>query len=168
MIVLSLLAKSIIHESHHSAAVFFRLSSSSSTLGRNIFLRNLPVNSFEVSISLIVIDQFPQPYQMTGKIIILYILVFNFSTVDVEINILNGMDEFNPLLIYKWIRFPLLIIVVSRYLNFPDLLTDLLATFTFILSDILLARHECAIKCDSICFFSNLYICSAINVIRVD
>jgi len=99
MIVLSLLAKSIIHEFHHSAAVFFRLSSSTSALGRNIFLRNLPVDNFEVSISLIVIDQVPQPYQMTSKIIILYILVFNFSPVDVEINILIGMDEFNPLLI---------------------------------------------------------------------
>jgi len=38
---------------------------------------------------------------MTGKIIILYVLVFNFPPVDVEINILNGMDEFNLLLIYK-------------------------------------------------------------------
>jgi hypothetical protein len=100
MIVLSLLANGIIHESH-SAAVFFRISSSTSTLGGNIFLRNLPVDNFEVSFSLIVIDQVPQPYQMTGKIIILYILVFNFSPVDVEINILNEMDEFNLLLIYK-------------------------------------------------------------------
>jgi len=68
---------------------------------------------------------------MTGKIIILYVLVFNFPPVDVEINILNGMDEFNLLLIYKWIRFPLVIIVISRYLNFLYLLTDLLATFMF-------------------------------------
>jgi hypothetical protein len=128
----TLLAQSIIHQSDHSAAFFFRLSSSTSGLGRNIFLRHLPVYNFEVSFSLIV----AQPYQMTGKIIILYILVFNVSPVDVEINILNGMDEFNLLLIYKWIRFPLLllliiIIVISRYLNFSRLLTDLLATFMF-------------------------------------
>jgi hypothetical protein len=77
------------------------------------------------------IDQVPQPYQMTGKIIILYILVFNFSPVDVEINILNGMDEFNLLLIYKRVRFPLIIIVISRYLNFPHFLTNFLATFMF-------------------------------------
>ena len=65
---------------------------------------------------------------MTGKIIILYILVFNFSPVDVQINILNGMDEFNPLLIYKRIRcsiiisINIIIIVISQYLNFPRLL----------------------------------------------
>lgn len=99
MIVLSLLAKSIFHESHHSAAVFFRLSSSSSSLSRNIFLRSLPEDNFEVSFSLIVTDQVPHPCQMGGKIIILYILVFNFSAVDMEINILNWMDEFNLLLI---------------------------------------------------------------------
>jgi len=99
MIVLSLLAKSIIHESHHSAAVFFRLSSSTSSLGRNVFLRSLPEDNFEVSFSLIVTDQVTRPCQMGGKIIILCILVFNFSPVDTEVNILNWMDEFNMLLI---------------------------------------------------------------------
>jgi hypothetical protein len=101
MTVLSLLAKSKIHESHHSAAAFSRLSSSTSALGRNVFLRKLPVENFEINFSFVVIDQVLQPYQMTDRIIILYILVFNFSPVEVEINILNGMDECNLLLIYK-------------------------------------------------------------------
>jgi len=50
----------------------------SSLLGPNILLKTLFSNTLSLHSSLNVSNQVPHPYKTTGKIIVLYILIFNF------------------------------------------------------------------------------------------
>jgi hypothetical protein len=50
-----------------------------SNLGPNILLSTLFSNTLNLWFALSVRDQVPHPYETTGKIIILYVLIFKFS-----------------------------------------------------------------------------------------
>jgi hypothetical protein len=72
-----------------SLCIFLHSPVTSSLLGPNIFLDTLFCNTFSLNFYLSVSDQVSHPFTTTGKIIVLYILIFQF----VEL-ITSG---FNPL-----------------------------------------------------------------------
>ena len=71
------------------------------------------------------------PYKITGKIIVLYILIFKFLGSNLEDNRFcteweQAFPNFNLLLIYSWIEFW----SVPRYLNSSTLSIEVLSIFT--------------------------------------
>ena len=65
-----------------SLCSLFKSLVSSSLFGPNIFLSTLTSNNLSHSFSINVTDQVPHPHKTTGKIIILYILIFIFLESD--------------------------------------------------------------------------------------
>jgi hypothetical protein len=58
--------------------IFLLSPITSSLLGPNVLLRTLFANTLSLRFSVHVSDQVSHPYQTTGKIIFLYILIFKF------------------------------------------------------------------------------------------
>ena len=67
-----------------SLCSFLHSPVTSSILGPNIFLNTRFSNTLSLRVSLNVIDQVSHPYKTTGKIIILYILIFKFLDCKLE------------------------------------------------------------------------------------
>ena len=81
-ILLDLITRSILGEQYKSLRSslrsFLNSTVTSSLLGANILLSNLFSNTLSLRSSLNVSDQVSHPYKTTGKIIVLYILIFVF------------------------------------------------------------------------------------------
>ena len=98
----------------------------SSLLGPNILLNTLSLlSSFNVS------DQVSHPYNTTGRIIFLYILIFKFLDSKLEDKRFctkwqQTFPDFNPLVTFTWIKF-WLIKVVPKYFNSSILPKELLS-----------------------------------------
>jgi hypothetical protein len=73
-------------------------------------------------------DQVSHPYRTTGKIIVLYILIFKFFDSRWEDRRFWTETEFNLLLISSWIKF-WFVTVAPKYLNCDTFSNDLFATF---------------------------------------
>ena len=93
----------------------------SSLVGPNILLNTLFSNTLSLSSSLNVRDQVLHPYKRTGKITVLYILIFTFFDSKLEDKIFctewqQIVPDFSLLLIYSWIEFRF-VKVVPKYLH---------------------------------------------------
>ena len=62
----------------YSLCIFLHSPVTSSVLGPNLLLNTLFSNTFSLRSSLSVSDQVSHPYKTTGKVIVLYILIFKF------------------------------------------------------------------------------------------
>ena len=80
IVLLYLITRKLFGEQYRSLisslCSFLHSSVSSSLLGLNILLNTLFFYTFSLSYSLNVSDQVSQPYKATGKIIVLYIIIF--------------------------------------------------------------------------------------------
>ena len=80
--ILDFITRKILDEEYTSLSSslcsFLHSPVASSLLGPNIFLNNLSSDSFSLRSSLNVSDEVSHPYKTTGKIIVLYILIFKF------------------------------------------------------------------------------------------
>jgi len=82
LILLDFITRTILGEEYRllgsSLCSYLHSPVTSSLLGPNIFLNTLFSNTFSLRSFLNVSDQVSHPYQTTGKIIVLYILIFKF------------------------------------------------------------------------------------------
>ena len=82
VIVLDFITHTILGKEYRSLSYslcsFLHSLVTSSLLGSNILLNTLFSNTLNLRSSLNVSDQVPHPYKTTGKIIVLYILIFKF------------------------------------------------------------------------------------------
>jgi len=91
---------------------------------------NILLNTLSLHSSLNVSDQVSHPYKITGKIIVLYILIFKFLDSKLKDKRFctkwqQAFSYFNLLLISSWIKF-WFVKAVPRYLNCSTLLEELL------------------------------------------
>ena len=86
--LLDLITRTILGEEYRSLSSllcsFLHLPVTSSLLGPNTLLRTLFSKSLSLCSSLNVSDQVSHPYKTTGKIIVLYILIFVFLDSNLE------------------------------------------------------------------------------------
>ena len=82
LILLDLITQTIFGEEYRSLSSsldsFLHSPVTSSLLGPSILLSTLFSNTFSLCSSLNISDQLSHPYKTTGKIIVLYILIFKF------------------------------------------------------------------------------------------
>ena len=103
-----------------SICTFLLFPLTSSFLSPNILLRTLFLNTFSLCFSLNVSDQVSHPYK-TGKIIVMYILIFMFLVSQLEdvrfcTQWQQAFPDFILLVISCWMEF-WFVRVVPKYLN---------------------------------------------------
>jgi len=95
LILLDFITRTILGEVYRSLSSyicnFLHSPVTSSLLGPNILLNTLFSNTLSQSLSHNVGDQVSHPYKATGKIIVLYILIFKFLDSKLEDKILHPM-----------------------------------------------------------------------------
>jgi hypothetical protein len=116
-----------------SLCSFLQPSITSSFLRQNILLSTLFSNTLSLYSSLNFRDQVLHPYRPTGKVIVLYILIFALLDSRREETIFwtewyQALPEFNLLLIASWIKC-WFVTVVPKYLKCATLPKNLLAIF---------------------------------------
>jgi len=82
LILIGFITRQILGEDYRSLSSslcrFLYSPVTSSLLGPNTLLNTLSSNTFNLRFSLNVSDQVSHPYEKTGKIVVLYILIFKF------------------------------------------------------------------------------------------
>jgi hypothetical protein len=105
----------------------------SSFFGPNIFVSTLFSNTLSLHSFLNIRDQVYCSYKTTGKIILMYILIFSFlyskqKDKRFQIKHSQALSKFKLLIISSWVIF-WFVIVVSKYFHCATISNDLLATF---------------------------------------
>ena len=136
-VLLDFITRTILGEENRSliSSLFSFLQSpvSSSLLGPNILLSTLFTNTLSLRFSLNVSDQVSNPYKTTGKIMVLYIIIFIVFDSKLEdkrfcTDWKQAFPHFNLRLISAWIEF-WSIKIVPKYLNSSTLSKELLLIF---------------------------------------
>ena len=116
-----------------SLCSFLHSSVTPSLLGPNILLSTLISNTLSLCYSLHVSDQVSHPYKTTGKIIVLYLLIFIFlcnklGDIRFRTEWMQAFPDCNLLLIFSWMEL-WFAKVVPNYLKCSTSSKDLLLAF---------------------------------------